>query len=325
MKRIRAVILLFVTLPLLAGCIAFGRRVDRKIAGTNPYQKPPFYSRYLHPESALDRQVQLKLDALRQNPDSARLHNDLGALLAAKGFPKDAELEYVRAIHSDPKFYPAWYNLGLIREARGDQAGAVRAFRHTLDLKPGHPSALFEMGLTEEKRGHTRRALAYYQKAFAINHALLDIHYNPRILDTRLVDLALLGLYPNAHDRRSIQYSATPVDLRAHAVEEAPSPQAPASNIVTPSAPVTEPATQTPPPAEPSEAVPAPPPGPPVIRSSSSSEPETQMPEVPEQPSNVAQPAPSSGPMQSVPSNPPSGNRRRRPKPPPEPQTPPPG
>jgi hypothetical protein len=101
----------------------------------------------------------------------------------------------------------------------------------------------------EERRSNTEAALDYYAKAFAINHSLLDVRVNPRIVDSRLTDLALLRLYPNEHTRESMQFQPTPPGYASEPVApEAPSPQAPAQQIVEPAPPITNPAQQTPPP-----------------------------------------------------------------------------
>jgi tetratricopeptide (TPR) repeat protein len=210
----------------------------------NPYDAP-FYAKYLNTGSLLDAQITRTLAALRNNPESPELHNALGALLVEKRFPSDAEREFERAIDINRKFYPAWYNLGLVRAANGDELGARRAFGRTVALKPGHAAALFQLGLVEEKRNHTDRAIRLYAKAFSINPALLDVGVNPRILDTRLADLALLRLYPIEHARRSMQLQGAPMTARVtQPPPQAPSPQAPAASIVTPTAPTTDPAKQ---------------------------------------------------------------------------------
>src|SRR5262249_45288799 len=108
-----------------------------------PYNNP-FYAKYLNTGSTLDAQITQTLNALRQNPDAPELHNALGGLLVEKGFPKDAEREFERAVNLNRKYYPAWYNLGLIRSSQGDSLGARRAFSRTVSLKPGHSHALFQ-------------------------------------------------------------------------------------------------------------------------------------------------------------------------------------
>ncbi|MBV9497672.1 MAG: tetratricopeptide repeat protein, partial [Acidobacteria bacterium] len=239
MKRILA---LTAAASIVAGCAGMHR------SDKNPYDNP-FYAKYFTTNSASDQQVRSLMAALQQNPDSAQLHNDLGQVLVARGFPKDAAREFERAIDVDKHYYPAWYNLGLVRASIDDDRGAYRAFRATIHYKPGHAPALFQMGLMEERRGNDGEAIDYYAKAFSHNRALLDIHVNPRVVDSKLVHLALLKLYPREHDRLSMQfhpssnYMARP-DASSQEGPAAPSTQPAAQDIVTPSAPTTDPSQQ---------------------------------------------------------------------------------
>jgi tetratricopeptide (TPR) repeat protein len=206
MKRLLAAAAAALT---LAGCAAF-KNINLNHRTDNPYEKRLFVEKYLDPAVPLDAQIQRTIDALRALPNSAELHNQLGQLLVQKGFPKDAEQEFERAIDSDRHFYPAWYNVGLLRMARGNFTGAHVAFLATVHQKPGHSQALFQLGLMEEQRGHVDSAIDYYAKAFAINQTLLDVRSNPRILDSKLVDLTLLRLYPKDHARQSMRFLGTP-------------------------------------------------------------------------------------------------------------------
>lgn len=236
MKTIAVVALSVIT---LSGCTAVER------LRSNPYENP-FYQRYLSNTDPVDIRIQQLIDTLEANPRSVTAHNELGQLLVQKGFPKDAAREFERAINADSRFFPAWYNLGLIRAANEDPSGARRALLRTVSLKPGHAPALFQLGLMEEKRRNTERAVAYYAKAFAINPTLLDVKVNPRILDSRITHLALLRMYPAQHTRQSLQFQ--PTGAYVDRPLEAPSPEAKGREIVTPSAPPTDPGTQTAPP-----------------------------------------------------------------------------
>jgi tetratricopeptide (TPR) repeat protein len=217
----------------------------------NPYAHRLFIEQFLDPRNPLDAQIENAINGMRANPRSATLHNQLGQLLREKGFPKDAEVEFERAVDADPTLFSAWYNLGLIRQARGDYPGALFAYRRTLHYRKGHSAALFQLGLMEEQRHNTEAAVEYYAKAFLINNRLLDVRVNPRILDSKLIPLALLRLYPIEHAKESTQFEPTPPGYIQQNIERAPSPQPPASAIVPPSAPVTNPAQQTPPPKPP--------------------------------------------------------------------------
>jgi tetratricopeptide (TPR) repeat protein len=242
MKRI---LIIAVAVVATAGCAAI-----RDLGHEDKPYESPFYAKYLNTGSQLDANITRTLEALRQNPKSPEAHNTLGALLVEKGFPRDAEREFERAINADDNYYPAWYNLGLVRAANGNEVGARRAFRETIDLKPGHAAALFQLGLVEEHRQHRQRAIELYAKAYSINPALMDVRVNPRILDSDLTHLALLRMYPDEHTRRSMQFQGGAAASRhtqstGSTTQQAPSPQQPPQNIVTPVAPATDPSQQT--------------------------------------------------------------------------------
>ena len=243
----------------ITGCAA----VKYRSRPSNPYVQP-FYAKYLNPAVPLDRRIQQDVDALRANPNDAVLHNDLGQLLQQKGFPKDAELEFERSVNADSHFYPAWYNLGLMRSARGDTLGARIAFNRAVHYKPGHAAALFQMGLVEERSQNAEAAIDYYAKAFLINHDLLDVKVNPQLLDSKLVDRALLKAYPKEHAREAVTFQPAPPEygVRASALETPAASTVPPAEQIVPLAPaVTDPSRQTPAPNPPT--VP-PPPSPPV-------------------------------------------------------------
>jgi tetratricopeptide (TPR) repeat protein len=252
MKRALTIAL---TLLAMAGC---GSNHSFRSLNThrdkNPYEGHIFYTKYLNPQgSVLDARIQSDLDQLRANPDQTAVHNDLGMALLQKGFPKDAEVEFERAVANDKTFYPAWYNLGLVRQSRGEIMGAQTAYEKTVHYRPGHALALFQLGLMAEHAGNSTTAINYYAKAFLINHQLLDVRSNPRILDSKLVDMALIKAYPDQHARDSMQFQGAPTGYVDNPLTEPPppvaaSPQAPASKIVTPAAPTTEQGKQKAPP-----------------------------------------------------------------------------
>ncbi|HUP44779.1 MAG TPA: tetratricopeptide repeat protein [Thermoanaerobaculia bacterium] len=223
----------------LAGCAA--------LHDPNPYDPPPFYAQFLNTGSELDAEIAHNLEALRQQPGSPVLHNRLGQLLVVKKFPKDAAREFERAINLDSGFYPAWYNLGLVRQSLGDTTGARRAFRRAVNYRKGHGPALFELGLLAEKAGDHSAAIDYYSKALHHNPELLNVRINPRVLDSRLMYLALVEKYQRDHDRESAIFQPPPTGY-VEPAHRAPSDEATAAEIVTPAPPVTDPGTQTPPP-----------------------------------------------------------------------------
>ncbi len=235
-------LLVFAAFAALSGCAAM-QNLHRE---ESPYDKPLFVQRYLNPSDPFDQSIQRTIDALRANPNSAPLHNQLGQLLVLKGFPNDAEREFSRAIRADRKFYPAYYNRAQVRAGQGDASGARSDFLSTVHYKPGHAEALFQLGLIEEQHHHEEAAIRYYSKAISINHALLDVRANPRVLDSNLIALALIRSYPKDHSSAALKLTGTPANYAAPAPEPAVSPQPAARQIVTPAAPVTDPAAQKP-------------------------------------------------------------------------------
>lgn len=229
----------------LTGCLSLSHHASfHQHGGADPYEGRIFYTKYLNPQaSTLDARIQRDLDQLRANPNATTIHNDLGSALVEKGFPKDAELEFERAVDSDKTFYPGWYNLGLVRESLGDLGGARVAYRRTVQHKPGHASALFQLGLIAEKSGNTFQAVNYYAKAFLINHQLLDVRVNPRILDSKLVDVALIKAYPDEHARKTMRFEGAPT---GYVETQYPVPSAPTDSTKVqspaPPAPATTPA-----------------------------------------------------------------------------------
>jgi len=91
MKRLLPVALAVLA---VAGCSS----IQNRRSSANPYDRPIFYTKYLNASNPLDAQILRTISALRANPKSAPLHNDLGQLLVQKGFPKDAETGFGRSV-----------------------------------------------------------------------------------------------------------------------------------------------------------------------------------------------------------------------------------
>jgi tetratricopeptide (TPR) repeat protein len=232
--------------PILIIVLAFSLAGCATLQDKDPYEDP-FYEQFLNTGSDLDTRITQTLASLRENSDSPVLHNELGALLIQKDFPKDAAREFERAVNLDSNFYPAWYNLGLVRASLGDESGARRAFRRTVHYRKGHGPAHFELGLMAEKAGDHSDAVDHYAKALRHNPELLDVRVNPRVLDSRLMHRALIQKYAREHARESASFQNAPSGY-VPPERDAPSRQPAAEEIVSPSPPVTDPGTQTPPP-----------------------------------------------------------------------------
>ena len=81
--------------------------------------KPAFYEKYLSDDLPVDREIRVIEKKCADNPKDAGARNDLGNLLALRGFPKEAHAAYRDARKLDSNLYIASYNDGLLFEKEG--------------------------------------------------------------------------------------------------------------------------------------------------------------------------------------------------------------
>jgi len=85
-------------------------------------------------EGAIDQAAALWRHALSARPGHAGALADLAAWHAMRG-EDGAALDLAgRAVEADPAMASAWYTLGLLRERRGDAAGARAARRRFVEV-----------------------------------------------------------------------------------------------------------------------------------------------------------------------------------------------
>jgi Tfp pilus assembly protein PilF len=203
----------------------------------------PFYLKYLNEGDKLDQEIMARIEILRADPTSPTTHNELGALLFERRFPKDARYEFERALHFDKRFYSARYNLAILEISEGNTARASRLLKEVVDQKPGHAEAHFTLGLLYEKNGRTSAAIDHYAQAYTIDPDMLKYKRNPRLVETELVTATLLVLYPEMSARKSTQFLPAPDGYVAPTPKKDKSEPEPAPPAAAP------PATAPPPPA----------------------------------------------------------------------------
>jgi tol-pal system protein YbgF len=99
--------------------------------------------------------------ALRLNPHSAQVLNNLGYSEYLSGNWDKAMMHFVQAVNSDRNFDRAWYNIGLIYTRQGKYEDAFDALRNVLDT----PQAYNDIGYLSMMDGYYDIAEHYYQKA----------------------------------------------------------------------------------------------------------------------------------------------------------------
>ena len=86
-------------------------------------------------------------EALRLEPNAARVHYDLGLVQRRRGRLEEAARAYLQSIRLDPGFPDAHHNLGYLRRLQGRWGEAVDHFRQALALDPDFRLSLEELAL----------------------------------------------------------------------------------------------------------------------------------------------------------------------------------
>ena len=136
------------------------------------------YSRQKKPDLARKELV----DAVREDPKSARAHAALGSFYANDDKNYDAAFhELESAIRLDAAYMPAWFSLGQAAAtssanlARGE--GALRkylAYRPKAG-EPSHAGAWYALGMIQEKTGKRAEARQSYATAAKLNPGSQDM------------------------------------------------------------------------------------------------------------------------------------------------------
>ena len=84
---------------------------------------------------------------------------------------------YERGVTLEPAFATNWANLGLLRWAGGDQAGALAALQTAADRAPQQPAFRLTLGRMHEAVGRSEAAAADYKSALAVAPAWAESYF----------------------------------------------------------------------------------------------------------------------------------------------------
>ena len=118
------------------------------------------------------------VDAVRENPNSARAHYLLAGVLINEKNWAGALQELETALRLDPNYMPAHYRLGAHAAlsgqnyARGEEALRKYLGHKPGDNEPGHAYTWYFIGVIQEKQGKKAEAKASYANAKDIAEAL---------------------------------------------------------------------------------------------------------------------------------------------------------
>ena len=116
--------------------------------------------------------ITLWTDVITKYPYTATAYNNRGAALLANKEYKPAYIDFVTALHIDPNYCEAYFNLGSLHSQIGNDKEAVRFINKTLAINPGYLKAYDFLAILYGKMGNHREAIQICTKAIQI-----DPHY----------------------------------------------------------------------------------------------------------------------------------------------------
>lgn len=116
--------------------------------------------------------------ALATTPDSAIVHNNLGAYYDSIGEPERAAAEYAAASTSDGGTADSWFNVGIaaLREKRRDDA--IVAFTRAVELRPSFFFAHLNLGALLTDTGRIEEAVDHLLAAQKLDPGNLTVYLN---------------------------------------------------------------------------------------------------------------------------------------------------
>ena len=151
----------------------------------------------------LNKAKTLLKEASNKYPENNKIKKLLAQVLIKAGEYKEAGEVYQSMILADPKDIESQFALGLIylQLEQDDQAEDI--FKKLLEQPEWHYQASFYLGKMEEKRGHTKKALAWFDK----------VTDGPLVFEASLSAISLLAKdkqYNEANSRLSLLQAKFP-------------------------------------------------------------------------------------------------------------------
>jgi superkiller protein 3 len=106
---------------------------------------------------------------IREQPNNANAHKNLGVALSDQGKLEEAIAAYRRALELDPDYAYAHKNLGVALSDQGKLEEAIAAFRRALQFDPDNATAHNNLGFALEQQGKLEQAIKSYRRALELD------------------------------------------------------------------------------------------------------------------------------------------------------------
>jgi Flp pilus assembly protein TadD len=149
-------------------------------------------------QGKFDEAITYFSQALQLKPNFQKAHTSLGVMLAQRGDLDEAVFHLVKAVQLKPEDDAAQYNLGLVLEQKGEFEGAIIHYKESLRLKPDSPDTLNNLAsiLATNKKDELRDGVEAAR--LAKRACELTNYKDPDVLNTLAKAYAEVGNFTEA-------------------------------------------------------------------------------------------------------------------------------
>lgn len=116
--------------------------------------------------------------ALEINPGFSKASSYVAEILLLRNRPEEAKQYIDAALTGSGTDEEGYFFRGMALARMGDDAGAVEAYRHYLNVRPGSRETLRNLGNSLMRLGRPREAIEYYSRLFKIDPADFEALHN---------------------------------------------------------------------------------------------------------------------------------------------------
>jgi tetratricopeptide (TPR) repeat protein len=115
---------------------------------------------------------------VRDRPENARAHNNLGMAFDDAGLTEDAMDQQREALALQPNFVLALVDLGNDWRSEGQMDRAVECYRRAIAIDPDDALAHTDLGNALVEAGQSQEAIGQFEQALRLRPGAAEIHYN---------------------------------------------------------------------------------------------------------------------------------------------------
>ncbi|MFC1855244.1 tetratricopeptide repeat protein [Thermodesulfobacteriota bacterium] len=121
--------------------------------------------------------LQLFEDAIKKNPNSAQIENNLGMVYKLAGDLDEAEKHYLLAIENNPNYFIPYSNLGSLYGSKKDNEKALEYFNKAFELEPNDAILANNVAISFMLLGNADASIKYFEIATTLHPELYQSYF----------------------------------------------------------------------------------------------------------------------------------------------------